>query len=98
MTAVDAVDVVVVGAGIAGASAAAELSATRRVVLIEREHLPAQHASGRSASVLSETSGHPDRVRAGPTEPTVLRVAPRRIRRPPVAAHRAGSIWVGEAG
>src|SRR6187551_1565208 len=56
---VDTVDVVVVGAGIAGASAAAELSATRSVVLIERELLPAQHASGRSASVLSETSGHP---------------------------------------
>ena len=53
------VDVIVVGAGIAGASAAAELSATKRVVLIERETLPAQHASGRSASVLSETSGHP---------------------------------------
>lgn len=53
------VDVVVVGAGIAGAAAAASLAATRRVVLIERESLPAQHASGRSASVLNETVGHP---------------------------------------
>jgi len=58
-SAVDVVDVIVVGAGIAGASAAAALSATHSVVLIEREPLPAQHASGRSASVLSETSGHP---------------------------------------
>src|SRR5918993_818424 len=55
----EAIERQVVGAGIAGASAAAELSATKRVVLIERETLPAQHASGRSASVLSETSGHP---------------------------------------
>jgi D-arginine dehydrogenase len=49
MTSTSAVDVIVVGAGIAGASAAAELSTTRTVLLIERERLPAQHASGRSA-------------------------------------------------
>lgn len=53
------VDVVVVGGGIAGLSAAAALSATHRVVLVEQESSPAHHASGRSASVLSETSGHP---------------------------------------
>jgi D-arginine dehydrogenase len=52
------VDVVVVGAGIAGAAAAGELASRCRVVLLEQEALPAQHASGRSASVLSETSGH----------------------------------------
>jgi len=52
---------VVVGAGIAGASAAAFLAQAMPdggVVLVEQEALPAQHASGRSASVLSETSGH----------------------------------------
>ena len=54
-----ATDVVVVGGGIAGLSAAAALSATHRVVLVEQERTPAHHASGRSASVLSETSGHP---------------------------------------
>ena len=47
------VDVVVVGAGIAGTAAAAALSRRWRVALLERESLPAQHASGRSASVLS---------------------------------------------
>jgi D-arginine dehydrogenase len=93
---VSVVDVIVVGAGIAGASAAAELSATRTVVLIEREPLPAQHASGRSASVLSETSGHPvvcalarlsrpffESPPAGFAQHTLLR--PR------------GLVWVGEA-
>lgn len=55
------VPAVVVGAGIAGVSAAAFLAQCmpdRGVVVVEQEPLPAQHASGRSASVLSETSGH----------------------------------------
>lgn len=62
----DDVDAVVIGAGIAGAAAAAALvahgaasGAPPRVVLLERESQPAHHASGRSAAVLSETSGHP---------------------------------------
>jgi D-arginine dehydrogenase len=52
-------DVVVIGAGIAGAAAAWSLAAHARVVLVERESAPGTHATGRSASVLSETSGHP---------------------------------------
>jgi D-arginine dehydrogenase len=95
--AVDVVDVVVVGAGIAGSAAAAELAPTRRVVLVEQEHLPAQHASGRSASVLSETSGHP--VVCG-----LARLSRRYFEQPPEgAAEHAllsprGLVWVGEAG
>jgi D-arginine dehydrogenase len=53
------VDVVVIGGGIAGASAAWHLAATRRVALVEQEAAIGHHATGRSASVLSETSGHP---------------------------------------
>jgi D-arginine dehydrogenase len=52
-------DVVVIGAGIAGAAAAWSLAEHLRVVLVERESAPGVHATGRSASVLSETSGHP---------------------------------------
>ena len=52
------VDAVVVGAGIAGASAAWALARTgRRVALIEQEPQPGVHATGRSAATLSETSG-----------------------------------------
>jgi D-arginine dehydrogenase len=54
---VERVDVVVVGAGIAGASAAWRLAADRSVLLVEREATPGHHATGRSAAVLSETSG-----------------------------------------
>lgn len=53
-----AVDVVVVGGGIAGASAAAFLSETKRVVLLERESHPGYHTSGRSAALFSETYGN----------------------------------------
>ena len=45
-----AFDVIVVGAGIAGTSVAAELSKHSSVVLIERESHPAMHATGRSAA------------------------------------------------
>jgi D-arginine dehydrogenase len=96
MTGPERVDVVVVGAGIAGASAAAELSASRRVVLIEREPLPATHASGRSASVLSETSGHP-------TVCALARLSRPFFESPPIGfvdhplLARRGLMWVGES-
>ena len=51
-------DVVVVGAGIAGAAAAAHLAADRRVVLLERESQPGYHSTGRSAALFTETYGN----------------------------------------
>lgn len=51
--------VVVIGAGIAGAAAAYRLSADADTVLVEMEAQPGLHATGRSAAVLSETSGSP---------------------------------------
>src|SRR5271154_7197168 len=51
-------DVVVIGAGMAGASAAAEIARTRRVVLLEREPQPGYHSTGRSAALFSETYGN----------------------------------------
>lgn len=51
-------DVVVVGAGIAGAGVAADLAADRRVVLLEREGTPGFHATGRSAALHSEIYGN----------------------------------------
>ncbi|MBI3523739.1 MAG: FAD-binding oxidoreductase [Betaproteobacteria bacterium] len=54
----DVADVVIVGAGMAGAALAYELSATRRVVLIEREAQPGYHATGRSAALYSAIYGN----------------------------------------
>jgi len=51
-------EIAIVGGGIAGVSAAAELASERRVVLLEREDQPGHHASGRSAALFSETYGN----------------------------------------
>lgn len=95
------VDVVVVGAGIAGAAAAATLarrgSAGSRIVLVEREPLPAQHASGRSASVLSETSGHPTVCALARLSRTFFEEPPEGFADHPLLSPR-GLVWVGEAG
>jgi D-arginine dehydrogenase len=53
-------DIAVIGAGIAGASLAAELAPHARVLLLEGEDQPAYHATGRSAAFWSETYGGPD--------------------------------------
>ena len=52
-------DIVVIGAGIAGASAAAELAADADVVMLEMESQPGYHASGRSAAYFATSYGHP---------------------------------------
>ncbi len=52
-------DVIVIGAGIAGASAAAELAARGSVVVLERESQPGYHTTGRSAALFSQVYGPP---------------------------------------
>lgn len=50
-------DVIVIGAGMAGVSAAALLSEDRRTAVVERESQPAYHSTGRSAALFSATYG-----------------------------------------
>ncbi|RZM01431.1 MAG: FAD-binding oxidoreductase [Sphingomonas sp.] len=52
-------DVAIIGAGIAGATLAAELATDARVLLLEAEDMPGYHATGRSAAFWSETYGGP---------------------------------------
>lgn len=52
-------DIVVIGAGIAGASLAAELALTASVLLLERETRPGMHSTGRSAAMFHLTYGGP---------------------------------------
>lgn len=54
-----AYDVAIVGAGMAGASLASEIAPHASVLLIEAEHQPGYHATGRSAAFWSETYGGP---------------------------------------
>ncbi|MEI7871104.1 MAG: FAD-binding oxidoreductase [Alphaproteobacteria bacterium] len=55
-------DFAIIGAGIAGVSAAyhlaPQLASGGRVVILEREHVPAYHTTGRSAALHSETYGN----------------------------------------
>lgn len=53
------VDVAVIGAGMAGLSAGAELARGRSVAVLERESVPAFHTTGRSAAVYIERYGGP---------------------------------------
>lgn len=55
-------DIIVIGGGIAGISAAARLSGLGRVVVLERETALGHHASGRSAALFEETYGKPSVV------------------------------------
>lgn len=51
-------EVLIIGAGMAGASAASFLAPHQRVVLLEREAQPGYHATGRSAAMYCETYGN----------------------------------------
>lgn len=52
-------DVIVIGAGIAGASVAYRLSKQVSVLVLERESQPGYHSTGRSAAMFMETYGTP---------------------------------------
>lgn len=55
-------DVAIVGAGIAGASLAAECAGHARVLLLEAEDFPGYHTTGRSAAFWEECYGGPELV------------------------------------
>ena len=69
-------DILVIGGGIAGASAAAELAAEARVTLLERESQPGYHTTGRSAALFAEAYG-PFAIRA------ITRASREFLERPP---------------
>ncbi len=53
-------DIIVIGAGIAGASVAWHVKNRARVILLEQESTPGYHTTGRSAAFYSETYGGPE--------------------------------------
>ncbi|MBL4727724.1 MAG: FAD-binding oxidoreductase, partial [Rhizobiaceae bacterium] len=56
---VEAFDIIVIGAGIAGASVAAELADGARILLLEKEDQPGYHTTGRSAALYTKAYGPP---------------------------------------
>lgn len=92
------VDVAVIGAGIAGAAAAwhvTRLGGTATV--IERETSPGMHATGRSAAVLSETSGHPAVCALAAQSRAFFEHPPEGFSDVPLH-HPRGLLWVGRDG
>ncbi len=55
-------DVLIIGGGVAGLSAAAHLAPHGSVVLLEAETAPGYHTSGRSAAMFEETYGTPSTI------------------------------------
>jgi D-arginine dehydrogenase len=74
-------DVAIIGAGIAGASLAAELAPHARVLLAEAEAQPGYHTTGRSAAFWEECYGGPEIVpltlASGPTLRDLGMLSPR---------------------
>jgi D-arginine dehydrogenase len=90
------VDVLVVGAGIAGASvgwALARRGAT--VLVVEQEPQPGHHATGRSAALLNETVGHPVVGALARASAGFLTDPPAGFVDHPLVAPR-GLLWVGQ--
>ena len=56
---VERADFLIIGAGMAGASAAYELATHGTVTVLERESQPGYHSTGRSAALYTQTYGHP---------------------------------------
>ena len=52
-------DIIVIGAGIAGVSAAAEMAADEKVIMLDMEQQPGYHSSGRSAAYYATSYGKP---------------------------------------
>ena len=88
--------VVVVGGGIAGASAAWALAAGgARVVLVEQEAQAGHHATGRSAAVTNETVGHPVVGALARAGRPFLDTPPRGFVDHPLLTPR-GLLWIAE--
>jgi D-arginine dehydrogenase len=86
-------DFLVIGAGMAGASAAYELANRGRVVLLERESLPGYHSTGRSAAVLTENYGNSIIRRLTVASRQFLENAPNGFTASPLVSPR-GVLWI----
>ena len=88
------VDVLVIGAGIAGASLAYFLAPHARVALLEREPQPGMHSTGRSAAMFMESYG-PTQVRALTRASRAFLEAPFHDEAPPITPR--GALFIARA-
>lgn len=90
-------DVLVIGGGMAGASAGFELSKDGRVAVLEREEQLAVHSTGRSAAILMETYGNAAIRALTRASRGFLSSPPAGFTDEPLTSPR-GTLVVGEAG
>src|SRR5260370_7477713 len=86
----------IVGAGIAGVSAAYHLAPHARVIVLEREHVAAYHTTGRSAALHSETYGSAEIRAITVASGRLYRAPPRGFSDHPLLTPR-GSLILGRA-
>ena len=91
-----AFDALVIGAGIAGATTAAHLSADRRTALIEAEEAPGYHTTGRSAAMWTGYYGPSDVTTLGQLSRPFLDAPPAGFTETPLLAPR-GSLTIATA-
>jgi D-arginine dehydrogenase len=89
------VDVVVIGGGIAGASAAFELCRSASVVLVEMEAQPGHHATGRSAALLNSSVGDPTVCELATASRPFFEAPPHGFCDHPLLSPR-GLLWVAD--
>ena len=85
-----------IGAGIAGASAAFELARSASVVLVEMEAQPGHHATGRSAALLNSSVGDPIVCDLATASRPFLESPPEGFCDHPLLSPR-GLLWVADA-
>ena len=90
-------DVAIVGAGMAGASLAAEIAGKASVLLLEAESQPGYHSTGRSAAFWSETYGGPLIQPLTSASGAFLAAPPADFADAPFLSRR-GALHVAEAG
>ncbi len=88
-------DIIIIGAGIAGAGLAAQLAGVRDLIILEAEDLPGYHSTGRSAAVLIQNYGNAT-IRA------LTRMSRSYLEQPPEALcshsllHRRGCLFTAD--
>jgi len=92
----DRYDFIVVGGGIAGASAGYELAAHRKVLLLERESQLAYHSTGRSAALYLQTHGPAVIQALARGSKTFFTTPPEGFAEYPLVKPR-GMLWIGRA-
>lgn len=93
----DRFDIAVVGAGVAGLSAAYFCSEHARVVVLEREEQPAYHSSGRSAALYIEGYENPTVSRLTAASGGFFRTPPEGFSEYPLL-HDRGGLTIAELG